>query len=81
MSLALNTSFTIDPGSPSPVVDREVKLPAQAAYDTVVRCTGGKIIQFILREGDGVNACTSVTVLQVEPERDVQLPFLVLDDS
>lgn len=76
-----NTCFPEDSVSSSPVVDREVKLPPQAADDTVVRCAGGKIIQFILRESDGVNACTDVTVLQVEPERDVQLPFLVLDDS
>lgn len=77
----LNTYFHGDPGSPSPVIDREVKLPAQAADDTVVRCAGGKIVQFILREGDGVNACTNVPVLQIEPQCDVQLSLFVLNNS
>lgn len=63
------------------VVDREVKLPAQTADDTVVRRTGSKVIQLILWEGDPIDACAGVPVLQVEPKRDVQLPFFVLDNS
>lgn len=78
---SLNTFFHGDPGCPSPIIDREVKLPAQAADDTVVRCTGGKIVQFILREGDGVDARTDVPILQVEPQCDVQLSLFVLNDS
>lgn len=73
--------FPPGPARPSPIVDGEVKLPAQAADDTVVRCAGSKIIQLVLGEGDGVDACTRVPVLQVEPQRDVQLPLLVLDDG
>lgn len=78
---SLNTFFHGDPGSPSPIIDREVKLPAQAADDTVVRCAGSKIVQFVLREGDGVDARADVPVLQVEPQCDVQLPLFVLNDS
>lgn len=78
---SLNTFFHGDPGSPSPVIDREVKLPAQAADDTVIRCAGSKIVQFILREGDGVDAHADVPVLQVELQCDVQLSLFVLNDS
>lgn len=78
---SLNALFHGHPGSPSPIIDREVKLPAQAADDTVIRCAGGKIVQFILREGDGVDACTDVPVLQVEPQGDVQLSLFVLNNG
>lgn len=80
LRILLNIPFSWHQSQGS-IIDREVKLPAQAADDTVVRCAGGKIVQFVLREGDGVDARADVPVLQVEPQCDVQLSLFVLNDS
>lgn len=67
------------PQEDSLVENGEVEVPAQAADDSVVGHTHGKIVIVVLGEGDGIGAL--VALLQVELQGDVELALAVLHDG
>lgn len=63
------------------VENGEVELPAQAADDTVIGHPHGKVVIFILGEGNGVCTLAAVVLLQEEFEGDVELALAVLHEG
>lgn len=63
------------------VENGEVKFPAQAADDSVIGHTHGKVVIVILGEGDGVGTLAGIGFLQEELQSDMELALVVLHNG